>query len=193
VRKKPLGRIGPELHLLWRRYDSPQTRKSRVMGIHAVIHARTNFAPHSFSVERVLRDHGCEFDDGSRDRSGISSGIRICRVWPFVPIHFAIKHTGETHQHGRCACRTLFGTVTNAVAILAEICRRQGDMLHFAVSHGFTPIMVSAAQAYAARAANSLAFRVRCNVRRGSFFCEITAPAGFDRYPGCAHNHSTYP
>ena len=58
-------------------------------------------------------------------------------AWPFP-----VKHTGEVEQHRRCTGRTMACTVTNAIAILAQVGGFQGDMLHFAVSHGFTPITV---------------------------------------------------
>jgi hypothetical protein len=52
---------------------------------------------------------------------------------------FAIQNTGQPDQRLRCARRTLYRAITDAVAILAEISPRQGHMLHREEFHRVTP------------------------------------------------------
>jgi hypothetical protein len=52
---------------------------------------------------------------------------------------FAIQYTGQPDQRLRCARRTLYRAITDAVAILAEISPRQGHMLHREEFHRVTP------------------------------------------------------
>jgi len=87
--------------------------------------------------DRELRDHCFEFGEFSSD--GPWKGV-IRRGMLHV-FFFAVEYAGKIHQHRRGAGRTLASAVADRITILAEIGRRQGDMLQGAASHGFSPIL----------------------------------------------------
>jgi hypothetical protein len=66
---------------------------------------------------------------------------------PGIDLHYlvfklAVQNSRQTHQDDRGASRALHRAVAHGIAILAKVCGRQGDMLHIAVSHGFTPLFI---------------------------------------------------
>jgi hypothetical protein len=76
-------------------------------------------------------------------RQMLSSHCRHLHISPLcLDFRFTVQHSGQPHQDDRRTSRALFCTVAYAVAILTEICRHQGDMLHRGVCHGFTPLLL---------------------------------------------------
>ena len=64
-----------------------------------------------------------------------------CHQWMFRVRHlgndprFAIENSGQSHEGERSTSRTLDGAIAHAIAILTEIRRRQGDVLHCGECH----------------------------------------------------------
>src|SRR5579863_6037714 len=52
----------------------------------------------------------------------------------------AVENCGEPHQHVRSTGRTLYGAVTDRIAILAKISRLQWNMLKHWGCHVFHPV-----------------------------------------------------
>jgi hypothetical protein len=76
-------------------------------------------------------------------RQKLSSDCRHLHISPLhIDLLLAVEHSGQPHQDDRRTSRALFCTVAHAVAILAEICRHQGNVLHRGVYHWFTPTLL---------------------------------------------------
>jgi hypothetical protein len=60
----------------------------------------------------------------------------------------AIEDSGKSHKDNRSTSGALIGAVAYAVAILAEISRRQGDVLHCGECHKAHPLLVYRDGAY---------------------------------------------
>jgi len=57
-----------------------------------------------------------------------------------VDIRTAIEDAGKSHEDNRSTSGTLNGAIAHAVAILAKISRRQGDVLHCGECHSGSPL-----------------------------------------------------
>ena len=55
------------------------------------------------------------------------------------PLRLAVQNSGQAHQNLGSTCRALLRTITDAIAVLAQISRFQGDQLHRGVCHRSTP------------------------------------------------------
>jgi len=75
------------------------------------------------------------------DRSGADDlcrqGASACILDRFV-LYLAVKNIGECQKDRRCAHRAMLRAVADAVAVRAQVSRRQGDMLHGSEFHRFT-------------------------------------------------------